>query len=113
MKMAKSYILNIVATECPPENEARFNKWYNEVHIPMLLKYKGIKKVTRYQLSGEAKGQAKFLALYEFADKKSLEEMSKSKEFAAAIEEMQGTWKGEGFSIKWTAVYEPIKTWER
>ena len=45
--MGSNAIINIVATECRPEEEERFNKWYNEVHVPMLFKYKGMKRVTR------------------------------------------------------------------
>jgi len=111
--MSKSTILNIIGTDCPAEIEAKFNKWYNEVHIPLLFKYKGMKKVTRYQLAGESKGQAKYLAIYEYETKEALDAFSKSPELAAAIEEMQGTWKGGGIDIKWRATYEPIKTWER
>ena len=108
--MAKANVILIVATECTPVDEARFNKWYNEVHIPMLMKYKGIKRVSRYKVAGPSEGCSTYLAFYEYADMKSLEDMPKSKEFAAAIEEMQGTWKGASF-IKWRGVYEPIKTW--
>jgi len=111
--MAKARILNIVATECLPKNDAKFNKWYNEVHIPMLMKFKGLKKVTRYQLTGDKKESAKYLAFYEFDGKEALEAYLKSPEFAAGIGEMQETWKDGGFDIKWSAVYEPIKTWER
>ncbi len=111
--MAEGMILNIIATECPAENEAKFNEWYNEVHIPLLFKFKGMKKVTRYQLVGESKDQARYLALYEYESKEAMDAFAKSPEFAAAMEEMQGTWKGGGFDIKWRASYEPIKTWER
>ena len=111
--MASGFLLNIVATECSPDCEERFNKWYNEVHVPMLFKYTGLKRVTRYQLMGETPGQAKYLALYEFKDAAALGGFQKSPEFGAAMEEMEGTWKGGGFDIKWMAVYQPIKTWER
>jgi antibiotic biosynthesis monooxygenase (ABM) superfamily enzyme len=111
--MAKARILNIVATECPPEDDAKFNKWYNEVHIPLLFKYKGLKKVTRYQRMGDGGGQgAKYLAIYEYDNKDEMNAFPKTPEFKAAIDEMNGTWKGK-FSIKWAANYEPIKTWER
>ena len=109
--MAKPRVLNIVATVCAPKNEARFNKWYNEVHIPMLMKYKGIKKVTRYKIIDEKSEKSRYLAVYEFDDKKSLAEMPKSPEFKAAIEEMQSTWKPEGLDIKWALSCEPLKTW--
>ena len=110
--MAKANVILIVATECTPVDEARFNKWYNEVHIPMIMKYKGVVKATRYQLAGEAKGQSKYLAIYEYADMKSFQGMSSSKEVKAALEEMQQSWKGADF-LKWSAAYEPIKAFER
>jgi antibiotic biosynthesis monooxygenase (ABM) superfamily enzyme len=110
--MAKAKILNIVATECAPENDAKFNKWYNEVHIPMLMKYKGIKKVTRYRIIEEKAARPRFLAIYEFDTKKDLDELSKSQAFRDAIAEMQETWKGQMFDIKWAVTGEPIKTFE-
>ncbi|OGO20801.1 MAG: hypothetical protein A2Z15_02060 [Chloroflexi bacterium RBG_16_50_11] len=111
--MAKTRIINIVATEIPKENDAKFNKWYNEVHIPMLMKYKGIKKVTRYKMIEDKAKKPKYLAVYEFDTKEDLDALTKSPEFKAAIEEMQGTWKGEMVGIKWAVSGEPIKTWER
>jgi hypothetical protein len=110
--MAKGLILNIVATECSAENETRFDKWYNEVHIPMLLKYKGLKKVGRYRLVGEVEGQAKYLAIYGYETKEAMDGFDKSPEFGAAMEEMQGSWKDGEITIKWMAAYEPIKIWE-
>ena len=110
--MQKGRVLNIVATECPPDEEDKFNKWYNEVHVPMLFKFPGMLEVTRYKLLGEAAGQAKYLALYEFKDQASFEAFSKSAELAAARDEMSQTWKN-GIDIKWRAQYEPIKTWTK
>jgi antibiotic biosynthesis monooxygenase (ABM) superfamily enzyme len=112
--MTKARILNIVATDCPPEVNAKFNKWYNEVHIPLLFKYKGLKKVIRYQLMAEGRGQGvKYLAIYEYDSKDEMNAFPQTPEFKAAIDEMNETWKGKMFEIKWAANYEPIKTWER
>jgi uncharacterized protein (TIGR02118 family) len=111
--MAKIRIINIVATECAPKNDAKFNKWYDEVHIPMLMKYKGIKKVTRYKVLEDKEQQPKYLAVYEFDTKEDLDGLQTSPEFKAAIEEMQETWKGEMFDIKWAVSAQPLKTWER
>jgi uncharacterized protein (TIGR02118 family) len=111
--MAVSRILNMVATQCPPENEAKFNKWYNEVHVPLLFKFKGMKRVTRYRLVTEAEGCPAYMAIYEFDTKEDLEKNMKSPEFAAAIAEMRESWPGGGFELKWSGTYEPIKTWER
>jgi uncharacterized protein (TIGR02118 family) len=112
--MAKARILNIVATESPPGQEVKFNKWYNEVHVPLLFKYKGLKRVTRYQLIGKGGGQgATYLAIYEYDSEDEMNAFSQSPEFKAAIDEMNETWKGQMFEVKWAANYEPIKTWER
>jgi antibiotic biosynthesis monooxygenase (ABM) superfamily enzyme len=32
--MADEIVVNIIETKCQPEDEEKFNKWYNEVHIP-------------------------------------------------------------------------------
>jgi antibiotic biosynthesis monooxygenase (ABM) superfamily enzyme len=111
LEMAKARFLNLVGTECVSGDEVNFNKWYNEVHIPMLLKYKGLKKVTRYKLAGDAGGQAPYLAVYEYDNKEALDGMGKSPEFKAAIDEMTETQKKLKFGIKWAAPYEPLKTW--
>ena len=111
--MAKARFLNIVGTECQSQDEASFNKWYNEVHIPMLLKYQGLKKVTRYKLMGEANDQAKYLAVYEYDSQEAINGMSMSPEFKAAIDEMTETQKTLKFGIKWAVAYEPIMTWEK
>ena len=111
--MAKARLLNIVATECPPKNEAKFNKWYNEVHIPMLFKYKGMKKAARYKIIDENKDKPRYIAIYEYDSKEDLAAVTGSPEFKAAIEEMQETWKGQMIDIKWALNCEPIKTWEK
>ena len=56
--MTASRIVNIVGTDCP-QNEAKLDKWYNEVHVPMLFKYKGMKKVTRAVDKNAKKGVKK------------------------------------------------------
>jgi heme-degrading monooxygenase HmoA len=109
--VAKARFLNIVGTECQAQDEAAFNKWYNEVHIPMLLKYKGLKKVTRYKVMGDVKDQAKYLAVYEYDTQEALNGMAASTEFKDAIDEMTETQKKLKFGIKWAAPYEPIKSW--
>lgn len=111
--MADSIVLSIVASDCSPEMEDKFNKWYNEVHIPMLMKYDGLKKASRYRLAGESKDQAEYLAFYRFDNEKAAADFMTSEEFTAAADEMKETWRDGGFDIKWMAQYKPIKTWEK
>ncbi|MFC2038361.1 DUF4286 family protein [Chloroflexota bacterium] len=111
--METARVLNIVGIECQPDQETRFNKWYDEVHIPMVLKFDGMVGVERYKLLGGTEEQVKYLTFLEFRDKASLEAYQKSPELTAAREEMTQTWKGKGFNIKWRAQYEPLKTWKK
>ena len=76
--MTNKPILYMVGTECDPDVEDKFNTWYDEIHIPLLLKFKGIKEVTRYCFVGTVKHpkdmhefqaldrHMKYLAVYRF-----------------------------------------------
>jgi hypothetical protein len=106
-------IILIVANEPSAEREAEYNEWYNEKHIPMMFRFHGMKKASRYRLAGESKGASKYLMIYEFGSMKDLEEFPKSPEFADAVKDFDEKWKDGGFINKWNASYELIKSWEK
>ena len=58
----EKHILLIVRTDVVPEMEEEFNRWYNEEHIPRLLKAPGVLWAKR-GINTE-KGQ-KYIAVYE------------------------------------------------
>jgi uncharacterized protein (TIGR02118 family) len=111
--MPDKSVLHIVATACKPKDEVRFNKWYNEVHIPLLMKFKGIVEVARYKIAAESAQQPKYIALYKFNSQKDYEALSKSPEFAAAMKEMKESWGDGEMEIKYASLYELIKEWKR
>lgn len=110
--MAEKPALMLIGAECKPEHEAKFNKWYEEVHIPMMFKFNKMTKVTRCRLT-QGEGYPKYLVIYEFTSEAELEAFRKSPERAAGIAEMQEAWKQDKFEIKWRPVYEVGKTWQR
>ncbi len=110
--MQKKQMINIVASDCRPEDEYKFNSWYDEVHIPFLLKFDGLLSVSRYKLAGDIKGQARYLAVYEFDSEEAVERFSTSPEIAAARAEMKQTWGEKGIDIKWWAPYELLRRWQ-
>ncbi|PYN14727.1 MAG: hypothetical protein DME06_04330 [Candidatus Rokuibacteriota bacterium] len=60
-------VLFIVKATISKDQEAAFNRWYNEEHCPQLLQYKGAVSARRYRaILGEDKYQ--YMALYEFQD---------------------------------------------
>jgi uncharacterized protein (TIGR02118 family) len=108
--MANKPVISIVTTQCQPQDEEQFNKWYNEVHIPMLRKFKGLKGVARYKAINEPAGLPRYAAIYRFASQKDFEAYEKSSELAAAIKEMQETW-GQRIELTSRVPYELIKEW--
>ena len=111
--MATSPVINVVAIQCQPEVEEKFNKWYDEIHIPMLFKFKGMKKVTRYKILKETEEYPSYLMIYEFESRKAYEEYETSPELTAGRTEMKESWKEGGFEIKWRVQYETTKIWEK
>ncbi len=111
--MPNNLLMQIVASESTPEKDAKFDKWYTEVHVPMLLGFKGVKQASRYRLKGDNAQCAKYLAIYEFESEEALAEFPKSPAFAAAVRDYENKKEEVGFTMKWAGVYELIKSWER
>lgn len=66
--------LTIVRAEFTPGKEAEVNAWYNNVHIPLIMKYPGVKKAARYQKMGSpsdinSAAMSTFLAIYYYPTK--------------------------------------------
>jgi hypothetical protein len=84
------------------EREESFNRWYNQEHLPQVLRYNGAVSGRRYRrLSGEDKYE--YMALYEFASEQVLQEFLQSdalkelraeydKNFGSASERIGSGW---------------------
>ena len=105
--------LHVIGTECKPGTEEKFNKWYNEVHIPLALKFKGITRITRYKQVGDNKDYPPYLAIYEFENNEAVDAYLKGSEFAAVRENKESTWKDDVYDMKWNVRYELIKEWKK
>ena len=90
--MARKSVLNIVTTQCEPYQEERFNKWYNDVHVPMVLRFGRIEQAARYKVISEKAGWPRYVAIYKFPSREDFEAFEQSPELAAALEEMVETW---------------------
>ena len=109
--MDEKPVINIMGTQPHPEDDEKFNQWYNETHIPLILKFKGIKGATRYRRVGDNEDYPKYLAIDKFESIEALQAYTSSPEFAAAMAEKNETWKDRDFEIKWRVQYEPIESW--
>lgn len=111
--MAAKAVIHVVGTVCPPEMEKKFDAWYSERHVPDLLKFKGLKKVTRYKILRPNEDYPKFLTIYEFESREQFEAYFTSPERAAAAKDWQKIQKELSASQKWAVQFEQIKTWQK
>jgi len=76
--------LFVVKATISKDQEAAFNRWYNEEHCPQVLRYTGAVSARRYRaILGEDKYQ--YMAVYEFQDEPTLHRFLES----AALKELK------------------------
>ena len=113
-KSAKVTVINIFGLDVLPQTEAAYNKWYNEVHCPMVMESEDLKKVTRYERIGDDAKYPKYVTINEFEDQEAYDKWAKSEALAKATAEARKTWAEQGGgSLKWRMQYKLIKSWER
>jgi hypothetical protein len=61
----KKFVLTVF-TNPVAGREEEYNKWYNEVHVPDVLRIPGFTAARRFKLGAEAESPHKYLAIYEF-----------------------------------------------
>ena len=72
----KGQALHIVAMNFigTPEQEVEFNKYYNKIHIPDVLKVPGFLSGIRYEAVNPTPDQRKYIAIYEIENEKMMNE---------------------------------------
>jgi hypothetical protein len=60
-------VLFVVKATVPPDKEAAFNRWYNEEHVPQVLRYPGLVSARRYRLV-DGEDRYGYMAVYELQD---------------------------------------------
>ena len=119
--MEHNRVIHIRGISCRPEQEEEFNKWYNEIHIPDLLKFKGLRKATRYQIlypdkvsiDSQNGNYPKYLAVYEFDNQQDYEAYEASPELKEALKDVHETWEKDPYEGIWRVQYKFLKAWER
>ena len=67
----------VVRATITKDREAAFNKWYNEEHLPQVLRYNGAISGRRYRkVTGEDRYD--YMAVYEFASETVLQKFLQS-----------------------------------
>ncbi|MDO8568663.1 MAG: hypothetical protein Q7R57_08105 [Dehalococcoidales bacterium] len=117
-------VMIIVGTECQPGLDEEWNKWYNERHVPDVLKFKDMKKAARYKIknptdpakgvAGESSAQyPTYLTIYEFDNLRAVDNYDRSPELAVAHDDWLN-WTNTGRArLVWRTCYVPIESWSR
>ena len=119
--MKSNSAIIIVGLTCQPDKEESFNIWYNEKHVPDLLRFKGVRMVTRYKTLTRFQPRQgypdvdypAYVTIYELENPESVEAFESSPEFAYAVKDARETWSGGGFKPVWWVRLESLKTWEQ
>jgi antibiotic biosynthesis monooxygenase (ABM) superfamily enzyme len=79
-------VLFVVKATIPPDKEDAFNRWYNEEHVPDVLKFRGLVSAHRYKaIEGEDKYQ--YMAVYEFQDEATYKRFAASDHLKTLVKE--------------------------
>jgi hypothetical protein len=116
--MSSKSLIWIVGIQCRVEDEAKFNTWYDDIHVPMLLKGGCVKKVTRFKLANETYQVGtttevcpNYLTIYEFDHQGQFDAWMNGQARAEAGDDKAKTWAENPYEVKWATRYDLIKTW--
>ncbi|HJZ31510.1 MAG TPA: DUF4286 family protein [Hyphomicrobiaceae bacterium] len=86
--------LFMVRASISKDKEAAFNRWYNEEHVPDVLKFNGAVSGRRYKkILGEDKFE--YLALYEFASEAVFRHFLESDHLKTLVKEYDAHFAGD------------------
>jgi len=95
--------------QCSPEMEDEFNAWYNDVHIPLVMRGGMLKAISRYKVTDAIESSAStFLTICEFENRAAFEQWLASDILAEAKADREKTMGGK--DVVWTSrtFYEPV-----
>lgn len=86
-------VLFVVKAVPPKGREAEFDRWYNEEHVPDVLKFPGMASARRYRLlAGDDKYQV--MAVYELKDEATYKRFMASDHLKMLIADYDKRWPG-------------------
>lgn len=116
--MSNETVIWTVGLRCKPEDEQKFNTWYDEVHVPMLLKGGLVKNVARFRLADETyhvgtttQPSPKYLTIYEFENRQKFESWMTSPARVEAGEDKATTWGDGGYEVVLASRYDRTNAW--
>lgn len=116
--MYNQTVIWTVGIQCKAEDEVKFNIWYDDIHVPMLLKGDCVQKVTRFKLADETYHVGtttqvcpNYLTIYEFENQEKFESWMNGQARTEAGDDKTKTWGENVYEVKWATRYNLINTW--
>jgi hypothetical protein len=116
--MSNEAVIWLVGINCPVGEEEKFDSWYADIHVPMLLKGDFVKKVTRFKLAEEAyhvgattQPCATWLTIYEFENKARFDAWMDSPARHEAGDDKEKTWGENVYDVQWATRYNLTNAW--
>ena len=98
-------VLFVVKAVPPKGKEAEFDRWYNEEHVPDVLKFPGLASARRYRaLEGEDKHTV--MAVYEMKDEATYKRFVASGHLKELVADYDRRWPGSAPRMRFA--YEQI-----
>jgi antibiotic biosynthesis monooxygenase (ABM) superfamily enzyme len=116
--MTSKTVIWTVGIQCRAEDEVKFNSWYDDIHVPMLLQGDCVKKVTRFKIADHAyhvgamtQTCPNYLTIYEFESQEKFDAWMNSPARAEAGDDKVKTWGDNGYELKWASLYQLTNAW--
>ena len=112
--MYKQNILHVIGSDVQPQYEEEFNQWYDEIHVPLVLKSSSqIMEARRYKLANfqickPDDTPPKYICLYVFKNQLSWDKWEVGPDRASLLEIKM---KEGNYDIKWRLQYQELKQW--
>lgn len=119
--MEQGEVIHMVGQSCRSDQEEKLTRWYEEVHIPQLLEFKGLRRAHTCQLLNEGKqhpdyaerNYPKYLNFYEFDSLQAFEEYEKWIRSTPIGKDIRATWEKDPVERIWRVQYRIRKVLEK
>ena len=108
--MEKISTFFIVETKVSPENELKYNEWFNKVHIPLVLKSPGMLRARRYKAMDAEDSQGKYLTIFEMQNEEAVKEWDQGSARKAAHQNKLEIWGEGGFTTNWAGCFNRLQS---
>jgi antibiotic biosynthesis monooxygenase (ABM) superfamily enzyme len=116
--MTTKTVIWTVGIQCKSEDEEKFNTWYDDIHVPMLLQGNCVKNVNRFKLADQAynvgtttQACPNYLTIYEFESQEKFDAWMNSPAREEAGDDKTKTWGDKGYELKWASLYKLTNAW--